>query len=279
MHRILVVLFDSESQAHEGRRVLKDLHHEGSVTVYAAAIVTRDHDGQVRVNELRDEGAAPLLASPVIGGLVGLLGGALGAAFGIGLVTVPFGILSGTTVAGFVSFMLDFVKVADRQQFATDVGTYLVAGKAALIADVDEERMLPVDIRLEAEGGIVYRQPRNDADYLVVERELKALRTEYDVLQEEYASATGPDRAKLEAKSDVVKAQLQGKVKQAREQMEMEHAVAEAKLKLLKEQEATARGGWKASLKPRSERVEAEYRERSEGLAQAIDRAEAVLVP
>jgi len=279
MHRILVVLFDSESQAHEGRRVLKDLHHEGSVTVYAAAIVTRDHDGQVRVNELRDEGAAPLLASPVIGGLVGLLGGALGAAFGIGLVTVPFGILSGTTVAGFVSLMLDFVKVADRQQFATDVGTYLVAGKAALIADVDEERMLPVDIRLEAEGGIVYRQPRNDADYLVVERELKALRTEYDALQEEYASATGPDRAKLEAKSDVVKAQLQGKVKQAREQMEMEHAVAEAKLKLLKEQEATAWGGWKASLKPRSERVEAEYRERSEGLARAIDRAEAVLVP
>jgi uncharacterized membrane protein len=277
MNRILVVLFDSESKAYEGRRVLKELHEEGSITVYAAAIVSRDPDGQVLVKEIRDEGALPLLASPVIGGLVGLLGGALGAAFGIGLVTIPFGVLSGTTVAGFVSFMLDFVKVGDRKQFATDVGTYLAAGKAALLADVGEERTLTVDIRLEAAGGAVFRQPRNDAEHLLVEQELKTLQNELEALQEEYASTTGADRIRLQTKREALMAQLQAKVKQAEEQLEMERAVKEAKVKLLQEQEATAQGAWKASLKPRRERVEAEYQERRTYLRQAIDRADKVL--
>jgi hypothetical protein len=148
-----------------------------------------------------------------------------------------------------------------------------------LLADVDEERMLPVDTHLEAAGGVVFRQLRNDADYLLIERELTALRTEFEVQDDEYAQATDADRTKLQAKRDALRTDLQAKVEQARELLKLARAVADAKVQLLKAQEATAHGEWKTSLEQRSARVEAEYRERSDRLKPAIDLADAILAP
>ena len=50
MSKMLVVVFDQESQAFEGSRALAALHREGSITAYAGAIVARDADGRVSVN-------------------------------------------------------------------------------------------------------------------------------------------------------------------------------------------------------------------------------------
>jgi hypothetical protein len=40
----------------------------------------------------------------------------------------------------------------------TDVATALTPGKYAVVADVDEDWVTPVDTRMEAVGGVVFRR-------------------------------------------------------------------------------------------------------------------------
>ena len=47
MSKMLVVAFDDESKAYEGTKALRELHWEGSVSVYAGAVVARDADGDL----------------------------------------------------------------------------------------------------------------------------------------------------------------------------------------------------------------------------------------
>ncbi|MGA2841551.1 MAG: hypothetical protein ABSG18_15475 [Steroidobacteraceae bacterium] len=42
--------------------------------------------------------------------------------------------------------------------FLTDVATALTPGKYAVVADVDEDWVTPVDTRMEAVGGVVFRR-------------------------------------------------------------------------------------------------------------------------
>ena len=51
MSKLLVVTFDDEKKAYEGSKALADLHREGSVSVYSAAVVSRDADGKVSVKD------------------------------------------------------------------------------------------------------------------------------------------------------------------------------------------------------------------------------------
>jgi hypothetical protein len=42
--------------------------------------------------------------------------------------------------------------------FLADVATALTPGKYAVVADVDEDWVTPVDTRMEAVGGVVFRR-------------------------------------------------------------------------------------------------------------------------
>jgi uncharacterized membrane protein len=39
---MIVVVFESEREAYEGTRVLKELHAEGSLTLYGQAVIAKD---------------------------------------------------------------------------------------------------------------------------------------------------------------------------------------------------------------------------------------------
>ena len=42
MNKILAIAFDTESAASEGLTALRDLHREGSVTLYSTAVVAKE---------------------------------------------------------------------------------------------------------------------------------------------------------------------------------------------------------------------------------------------
>ena len=48
MDRMLVVVFDTESKAYEGKRALLDLDSDGSIVIYASAVVAKNADGTRR---------------------------------------------------------------------------------------------------------------------------------------------------------------------------------------------------------------------------------------
>ncbi len=47
MDRMLVVVFDSESKAYEGKKALLQLDGEGSISAYGYAVVAKNSDGCV----------------------------------------------------------------------------------------------------------------------------------------------------------------------------------------------------------------------------------------
>ena len=49
MNKVIVVVFDGEQRAYEGSRAVRDLHREGSLSVYADAVVVKDANGKVSV--------------------------------------------------------------------------------------------------------------------------------------------------------------------------------------------------------------------------------------
>ena len=82
MDRMLVVVFDSESKAYEGKRALSQLDSDGSIGLWAYAVVAKNADGTATVKQGDDPGPLGSLAGTALGSLIGVLFGPAGAAFG-----------------------------------------------------------------------------------------------------------------------------------------------------------------------------------------------------
>jgi len=55
MERMLVVVFEDEKKTYEGSRALAALDSEGSISVYAEAIIRKNDDGTVTVKQIDDD--------------------------------------------------------------------------------------------------------------------------------------------------------------------------------------------------------------------------------
>jgi uncharacterized membrane protein len=144
MEQMLVVVFDNEAKAYEGARRLNQLDNEGSITIHAESVIKKNSDGTVSV--LRSDGEFPVrtVAGTAIGSLIGALGGPVG--LGIG------------AIAGSYAGMLGDLYVAGvNTDFGSDAAAALSPGKCAVVADVSEEWVTPVDTAMEAAAGTVFR--------------------------------------------------------------------------------------------------------------------------
>lgn len=65
MDRMLVVVFDNETKAYEGKRAVMQLDGEGSISVYAYALITKRPDGTTTVKQEDDNGPIGSGASSV----------------------------------------------------------------------------------------------------------------------------------------------------------------------------------------------------------------------
>ncbi len=160
MDKMLVVGFDSELKAYEGSRALQELQNEGSINLYAKAVIARDASGKVTVKQEGDMGP--------VGTAVGLLTGSL-----IGLIGGPVGVAVGATAGTYGGMLYDLANLGVGEDFLDEVAEYLQPGKAAVVAEVWEEWTLPVDTRMEALGGVVFRRSRNEVLDIVIERDVE----------------------------------------------------------------------------------------------------------
>ena len=145
MDRMLVVVFDSESKANEGKDVLFQLESEGAVVVYAYAVVARNKDGVARVAQNEDPRVVGTVLGTSLGALIGLLGGPVGVGLG-----AAAGLAAGAAVD------LDHSRIGE--DFVEDLRQELLPEKFALVAEIDEDMTYPVDTRMEAIGGTVFRR-------------------------------------------------------------------------------------------------------------------------
>lgn len=196
MDRILVVVFNNEGKAYEGSRALQDLHDEGSINLYAKAVLVRSTDGKVTVKQQGDMGS--------VGTAVGLLAGIL-----VGLFGGPVGIAAGAGAGTFAGLVYDLAKVGVGHDFLDEIGRSLVGGEAAVVAEVQEDWTLPVDSRMQPLGGVVLRRARRNILDPQAETDITTLRSEIDELGSEYSRAEGKTKVALRARMNAARANLE----------------------------------------------------------------------
>jgi len=227
MERMLVVVFDSEKKAYQGQSELKQLESEGSIAVYAGAVVLKHADGTVTVKQTHDGGPIGTLGGTAVGSLIGLLGGPVGLAVGA---------LGGMTVGAF--YDIDNARVGE--DFLDDVSKSLTPNKVAVVAEVEENWTTPVDTRMEAIGGTVFRRALWEVEDKVDQEEIDAMKADAKAFRDEIAKANAERKAKLQKKVAELDAKIQAQQKKAKERREAFHARQKAKAEVLKKNAAAA---------------------------------------
>jgi hypothetical protein len=144
---LLLAVFEDASAARAGGMILRDLHADGSLTLYAMAIIARrPRDAALYVPDPMARGA--VAAAPTVGAAIGafvtLLGG-------------PLTVASRTVTSGLVGALRDLDEAGFDAAFLGRISHHFRAGNGAVIAEVEEAQQLTLDARILAQGGPVFR--------------------------------------------------------------------------------------------------------------------------
>lgn len=227
MERMLVVVFDNERKAYEGKSALRELEGEGSITVYAGAVVTKHADGTSSVKQYDDFGPVGTLVGTSVGSLIGLLGGPVG---------VAIGAASGMTLG--VLFDVDNARVGE--DFVQDVLKSLTANKVAVIAEIDEEWTTPVDTRMEALGGTVFRRALWEVEQKMRDDDVAAMKADLAQIKQEIAKAGAERKAKLQDRMRELEAKIEAQQQKGKERHAAFEARQKSKHEILKKNAAAA---------------------------------------
>jgi uncharacterized membrane protein len=228
MDRMLVVVFDSEPKAYEGKTALQQLSGEGSIGLYAYAVLVKQADGTATIRQGDDMGPIGTLLGTSFGTLIGMLGGpagmAVGAAAGMG------------TGAG-----MDLASLGIGEDFIDDVTKVLKPGKVALVAEVNEDWVTPVDTRMEAIGGTVYRRALSEVKNQIHEENVAAMKADLAQMKAEHAQVKADQKAKFEQKINQLDGKIQAQMQKNKDRLAAAEAQAKAKADVLKAKAAAAR--------------------------------------
>lgn len=256
MNKMLVAIFDSEYAAYQGLSALKQLHQERDITLYATAVVVSDAMGSVSVKQQSEPGPLGTALGFLTGSLIGLLAG-------------PVGVVIGASTGSLTGMVYDLARWGIEEEFVNEVAMGLQPGKAAILAEVEESWMAPVDVKLESLGAVVYRRLRLE----YIEDELAQASAAFDAelkeLREAFAEARAENKAAVQAEIDKVKekmATMQAQITAKREQIRHEQ---EAKIEALRSQVKDANERQKAKTEKRIANLKAEYAARDAKLEQA----------
>jgi uncharacterized membrane protein len=266
MNKFVVVIFSDEAGAYAGTRALKELDAEGSLTLYGMTVVAKDAGGKLSVKAAADQGPLGTAVGALAGGLIGLLGGPVGAAIGFG---------SGTLLGS--SF--DLFNLGVGASFVDEVSQKLKPGKTAVVAEVDEEWVTPLETRMEAIGGLVVRQSRADVEDEQYQKEVSALKAELAQLKAEAAQAREETRAKLNARIDQAQTKLQEASGRAQAWMDRQRQETEAKVQALQARAAREKAEARAKTEQRITELRADHERRSAKMKQSLALAKEALAP
>jgi uncharacterized membrane protein len=263
MDKVVAVVFNDEKQAYEGLRAFRDLHADGSITLYSSAVVAKDPNGTVSVRD-GDDVPEGTFFGLLTGSLIGILGG-------------PLGVAVGASTGTMIGATFDLARAGISGEFLQEMSEYLLPGKTAVITEIDEDWQAPIDTRIEALGGHVFRRNRIEIEDAYYERQIAADREELAALEAELKKASAERKARLDARIQDTRHKLQDKRDELKARIESVKREGDAKIESLQQQLKTARDERKQRLEKRLAEVRTEYRERSERLHQAWELTKSAL--
>jgi uncharacterized membrane protein len=227
MDRMLVVVFDNEAKAYEGKTALQELDNERNIRVYGYAIVAKNADGTPSIKQSDNTGP--------LGSLFGLsLGALIGALFG------PAGLVVGSAAGLGSGAAVDFTNLGVGDDYLEDVSKALAPTKVALVAEVDEEWTTPVDTSMEPLGGIVFRRALSDVQKQVHDENIAAMKADLAQYKAEQAQAHADHKAKLQDKVNQLDSKIQAQLAKGKERRDAAERKAQAKAQILEQKAEVA---------------------------------------
>ena len=221
MDRMLVVVFDNESKAYEGKKALLQLDSEGSISVYGYAVVAKKADGTATIKQGDDAGPLGTLTGTALGSLIGVLFGPVGLAAG-----AMAGFAGGATA--------DLFNAGVGEDFIDDVSRLLTPSKVAVLAEIEEDWTTPVDTRMEAIGGLVFRRALSEVRSQIHQENVAAMKADMAQFKAEHAQAQADRKAKLMEKINRLDSKIQTQLQAANDRRQAAERAAQAKAKILK---------------------------------------------
>jgi uncharacterized membrane protein len=218
---MLVVVFDTQSKAYDGKEALLALDDDGRISVYASVVISKNADGSTEVEQAVDSGPLGTLVGTSLGSFIGLLGGPTGLAIG-----AVAGLLAGSTAD------LENARIGD--DFIADVIKELRPNRFAVVAEVKENHTAPVDTTMEALGGTVFRRALSEVRHTANQEDTAGMRADLSQLKAELAQAHADRKAKLQEKINQLDAKIQARLQKAKERRQAAERQAKAKAEVLK---------------------------------------------
>jgi uncharacterized membrane protein len=228
MDRMLVVVFDNETKAYEGKKALLQLDDEGSISVYAYAVLAKHADGTATVKQGDDSGPIGTLLGTSFGSLIGLLGG-------------PVGLAIGASAGLAVGAAADLNNARIGEDFIDDVNKMLVPNRVAVVAEIDEDWTTPVDTRMEAIGGTVFRRALSEVKEQIHDENVAAMKADLAQMKAEHTKAHADRKAKLQEKINQLDSKIQAQLQKAKDGREAAERQAQAKVRVLEAKAGAAK--------------------------------------
>ena len=257
MNKFVVVIFPNEKRANEGAEVLRDLHADGTLTLYGLAVGRKAADGDVSVIEKEGEGLPGAAVGALAGALVGLLGGPLTAAVG-------------AAGGAWIGTWRDIAHLGVGADFLAEVGRELTPGTTALVADVSEDRVSPLDEQMELLDGTVLREWQSELPEVQLATEAAARKAELEHLEAERREASQQRRHLLDIRVDKAEAKLENVGHRATKKLDSLDQATGSKIEALKHQAATADTNARASIERRIAETRADRDRRAALLRQTL---------
>ncbi len=265
MNKILVAVFDTEPAAFEGQSALKELHEAGDITLFSTAVIVKDASGTVSLKQTADEGPIDISLGLLTGSLIGLLAG-------------PVGVAVGASVGALTGLIVDLGKSGIGMDFVDEVSKTLTPGKVAVLAEVEETWVTPVDTRLGQLGGVVFRRQRSEVIEDQLAREAATCDAELKQLKEEMRQANAETKATVQKEIDAVQKKLEATRAAAEARLEQTQRETDAKIETMRGQMKQASDRQKAHIEKRMAEVKADQAARSAKLEQVRKRVKEALI-
>jgi hypothetical protein len=249
MDNMLVAVFESERQALAAARAMKELNTEGVVLVYALAVIVKGFKGIDILNFPRDQNSPDPALRMAICSLIGLLRRSWDSTEEIAAECIA-------------DRMVELANAGVDGGFLGEVSRHLLPGTSAIVSEVDEESLTPMNTLLESQRGIVFRCVRCKVMDTQIAKELDALRREVHTI-EELLHTLDQSTGQLQVMLNLTKGRFQATKDRARKRAASIKLEAEAKIISLQEQAAKAEGGLKARLERLANEVRADYVDRA----------------
>ncbi|HVP34921.1 MAG TPA: DUF1269 domain-containing protein [Steroidobacteraceae bacterium] len=263
MDKLVAVVFKDEKTAYQGVQAFAEMNAEGSVDVAAVCVIKKELDGRLVTRDMTDfDFPIRTVVGTTLGALIGILAGPAGVAAGAAAGTAAAGAAVGAASGMFAGAIGDLYNAGVDEDFMSDVATALTPGKCAVIAEVEEEWVTPLDTRMEALGGVVYRTVKSTVQEEQWKRERAAAKAELEQLKIEHAKAQADRKAKLQTQIENLNKRIEAKLARAQARSQQEASEYEAKVKALQQKAEKQKGEAKAAVEARIAKLRKDFQSR-----------------